>query len=175
MKGIIFNVVEEVITDMFDADTWDHLLAEAAVDGSYTSLGNYPDHELESVVAAGCRATGETREDLLRTIGRRALPKLCARVADEVVDAPDPLTFIERVNDIIHPEVLKVYPEARPPVFVCERHRDGLHITYSSSRDLHSLAAGLLEGVGDRFDCTIDVERLDHSDAHATFFVQVMS
>lgn len=173
MKGIIFNVVEEVVIEMFDADVWDSLLAEADTDGSYTSLGNYPDHELEGIVAAGCRATGETREGLLRIVGRRALPKLCSRVPDHIVAAPHPFAFIERVNEIIHPEVLKIYPDARPPVFACQRHPDGLLVTYTSARDLHALADGLLQGVGDRFGCSVVVECLEHSATHADFLVRL--
>ncbi len=125
MKGIVFNVVEEIVTELFDADTWDHLLDEAKVDGSYTTLGNYGDHELEDIVAAACVATGQGREDLLRIIGRRALPKLCERVPDDVTRAPDPMTFIERVNSIIHPEVLKLYPGSVPPIFECQTNRRG--------------------------------------------------
>lgn len=157
MKGIIFNVVEEVVTELFSADTWDALLESAAVEGSYTALGNYDDHELEGIVAAGCAATGESRDGLLQIVGQRALPKLCARVPADVTEAADPFSFIERVNLIIHPEVLKLYPGSVPPVFECVRVGDDLDVTYKSRRDLASLAHGLLRAVGDRFDTAITV------------------
>lgn len=157
MKGIIFNVVEEVVTELFDAETWDQLLAEAQLDGAYTALGNYEDRELESILAAGCQALGQDRPGLLRIVGRRALEKLCDRVPDSLTSAPDPFTFIERVNSIIHPEVLKLYPGSMPPVFECERRNDRLLVNYRSSRHLGALAEGLLTAVGDRFDLTLEV------------------
>lgn len=157
MKGIIFNVVEEVVTELFDAETWDQLLADARLDGAYTALGNYEDHELESILAAGCQALGQDRPGLLRIVGRRSLEKLSDRVPDSLTNAPDPFTFIERVNSIIHPEVLKLYPGSMPPVFECERRDDRLLVNYRSSRDLGALAEGLLTAVGDRFDLTLDV------------------
>jgi len=45
VKGIIFNVAEEVVTDLYGADAWDSLLASAELEGAYTSLGNYDDAE----------------------------------------------------------------------------------------------------------------------------------
>jgi hypothetical protein len=161
MKGIIFNVLEEVVTEMFDADTWDGLLEHAELDGTYTALGNYGDHELEGIVTAGCSATGHERDDLLLILGRRMLPKLCDRVPESVTQAADPFTFIENVNMIIHPEVLKLYPGAAPPAFECERTSDGLLVRYSSRRDLSALAEGLLSGVGDRFDVPMTVTAVD--------------
>ena len=45
MKGVIFNVIEEVVGDLFGDETWDDLLETAEVDGAYTALGNYADTE----------------------------------------------------------------------------------------------------------------------------------
>ena len=52
MKGIIFNVAEEVVTDLYGADAWDSLLASAELEGAYTSLGNYDDAEIAAIIAA---------------------------------------------------------------------------------------------------------------------------
>lgn len=62
MKGIIFNLAEEVVSDAYGPDTWDDLLDAWGVDGAYTSLGNYPDDDLHRLVAAGCsRPRGPAR------------------------------------------------------------------------------------------------------------------
>ena len=160
MKGIIFNVIEEVVTDLFDHETWDELLRAADLEGAYTALGNYGDHEVEAIVAAGCSALGNSRDELLEVVGRKALPKLADRVPQSVTESPDAFSFIERVNMIIHPEVLKLYPGSVPPVFDCERDGDALLVTYRSTRDLGSLALGLLRAVGDRFDTELVIDTI---------------
>jgi hypothetical protein len=161
MKGVIFNVVEEVIEDLFDADTWDALLDEADVDGAYTALGDYADTELLAIVAAACKATGMSAEEVLRTVGHHALPKLASRVPDSLTDAPDAFSFIRNVNDIIHPEVLKIYPDSIPPAFVFEEHTEGLVVQYRSARNLPALAEGLLSGVSLLFDEDISVTPIE--------------
>lgn len=152
MKGVIFNVVEEVVLELFDADTWDDLLDEADLDGAYTALGDYADGELLAIVAATCKATGMSADEVLRTVGHHALPKLASRVPDSLTDAPDALTFIRKVNDIIHPEVLKIYPDSIPPAFEFEDHDEGLIVQYRSARNLPALAHGLLTGLSLLFE-----------------------
>jgi hypothetical protein len=46
MKGIIFNLLEEVVIRDHGADTWDELLSATCLDGAYTSLGSYPDEHI---------------------------------------------------------------------------------------------------------------------------------
>ena len=157
MKGVIFNVIEEVVGDLFGDETWDDLLETAEVDGAYTALGNYADTELLAIVSAACTATGMSAEEVLRTIGYHALPKLAARVPDSLRDAPDALAFVRRVNDVIHPEVLKIYPDSIPPAFDFEDHPEGLIVQYRSARNLPALAEGLLAGVGALYEGGVSV------------------
>ena len=58
MKGVIFNLLERVVTDEFGADTWDDLIDEAGVDGAYSSLGNYADAEVEALLGAAAAKSG---------------------------------------------------------------------------------------------------------------------
>lgn len=161
MKGVIFNVVQEVVEELFDADTWDDLLDEADLDGAYTALGDYADTELLAIVAATCKVTGMSAEEVLQTVGHHALPKLASRVSGSLTDAPDAFSFIRKVNDIIHPEVLKIYPDSIPPAFEFEDHADGLVVQYRSARNLPSLAHGLLSGVSLLFDEEISVTAIE--------------
>lgn len=168
MKGVIFNVVEEVVEELFDRDTWDDLLDQADLDGAYTALGDYADGELLAIVAATCAATGMSADEVLRTVGYHALTKLASRVPDTLTAADSVFDFIRRVNDIIHPEVLKIYPDSTPPAFTFEDHDDGLLVTYQSVRALPSLAEGLLAGIGELFDVVVNVERLSATPGQET-------
>lgn len=157
MKGVIFNVVEEVVVDLWSDDVWDDILDRAGLDGAYTSLGNYADDQLLALVEAASQLTGMTAAELTRTIGRQALPRLIERLPDAMDGVDDGEALLRRVNDIIHPEVLKLYPDAAPPVFGFEDTDAGLEVTYRSVRRLDQLAAGLIEGCGDLFDQTIEL------------------
>ena len=141
MKGVIFNVVGEVVTELYDADTWDDLLAGAGLDGAYTALGNYSDEELVAIVGIAAEVTSQSTDDVLRLIGRRALPKLASRLDASMLEAHDARSFLLSVNDIIHPEVRMPYPDAVPPVFdFTELETGELDVVYRSARRLDSLA-----------------------------------
>ena len=166
MKGVVFNVVEEVLTELHDAETWDDLLDSAGLDGSYTALGNYGDHELLGIVEAAAAATAMTIDELWRTVGRLALPKLAARLPDIVASAGDARSFLLSVNSIIHPEVRALYPDARPPVFEFTESGQELIVRYRSARRLDSLAEGLMLGCGDLFAEVVNVLPLADEAAH---------
>ena len=46
MKGVVFNIVEEVIEETLPDDAWDAAIVGSGVDGAYTSLGDYADSDL---------------------------------------------------------------------------------------------------------------------------------
>ena len=174
MKGVIFNVVQEVIEELYDTDSWDDLLDAAVLDGAYTALGDYADEELVAIVGAASAATGLGVDDVLRLVGHHALPKLASRLPESMTRADDPFAFIRRVNDIIHPEVLKIYPQAAPPAFEFDDHPDGLLVRYLSARNLPALAEGLLSGVSMLFDVEVTVVRVPSEDeTGAQFLVTV--
>lgn len=171
MKGVIFNAVEEAVVTMYDEDTWDDLLDAARLDGEYTALGHYDDAELGALVAAACPMTGHEPNELIRNIGRHAFPHLANRYPELVEGADDTHDFLRRVNDIIHPEVLKLHPDATPPEFEFERLSDRvLRITYKSRRRLGVLAEGLIMGAADCFGESVEIETVSGLGEEITVF-----
>lgn len=159
MKGIVFNLVEEVVSDQFGADTWDDLLEVARLDGAYTSLGSYPDEDLHRLVAAASAALELPGEDIIRMIGRKALPKLASRYPQFFVQ-PSCRDFLLTLNNIIHPEVRKLYPGADAPDFTFESPQpDLLLIGYDSTRKLCWLAEGFVLGAADHFNESVAVDQ----------------
>jgi hypothetical protein len=144
MKGIIFNLLEEVVVSNYGEDTWDQLLTATALDGAYTSLGSYPDEQIQELVAAASRMLGLTSFEVLRWFGRQAIPLLFDRY---------PGFFI------IHPEVRKVYPGADVPTFEFRDDLDGgLMMGYLSPRRLCALAQGFIEGAATHYGETVIFE-----------------
>jgi hypothetical protein len=161
MKGIIFNLLEEVVILRHGEAAWDGLLDKAGLDGAYTSLGSYPDSEIEALVAAAATALNLSPGECLRWFGREAMPLLAVRYPAFFEGYRTTLPFILSVNSIIHPEVRKIHPGALCPVFRFEQAADGaLRLGYKSPRQLCALAEGFIEGAGDHFGETALVEHL---------------
>ncbi|MBA3653310.1 MAG: heme NO-binding domain-containing protein [Actinobacteria bacterium] len=159
MKGIIFNLVEEVVTDSYGPDTWDELLDEAGLEGAYTSLGSYPDDDLHGLVRAASSQLDVPPDAVIRTIGEQALPRLATRYPG-FFDGHDCRSFLLTLNDIIHPEVRKLYPGADVPDFAYEDGAPGeLFIHYRSARQLCALAEGFILGAAAHFGETVAVDQ----------------
>jgi hypothetical protein len=159
MKGIIFNLLEEVVTKEFGANTWDDLLDQAQVQGSFTSLGNYPDADLFKLVAAASAALKQTPEMIVRWFGVNALPLLAVKYPAFFNRHQSTRPFLLTLNDIIHPEVRKLYPGADTPEFDFDTTSpDVLVMNYRSKRKLCSLVEGFTEGAAAHFHESVSIQ-----------------
>lgn len=162
MKGIVFNLLEEVVTQHQGADTWDALLENAGLDGAYTSLGSYPDEQVFRLVAAASLRLDMPAFEVLRWFGREAMPSLASRYPGYFTPHTSTRSFILSVNAIIHPEVRKIYPGADVPTFGFFDDPDGsLLMTYRSPRRLCALAHGFIEGAARHFGEALHVDHLE--------------
>lgn len=161
MKGIIFNLLEEVVIGRHGEAAWDECLDATGLQGAYTSLGGYPDGELGMLVQQFAATLGLTQDDCLRWFGREAMPLLAARYPGFFSGHKTTLSFLVSVNSIIHPEVRKIHPGAQCPVFRFEDLADGgMLLGYQSPRRLCFLAQGFIEGAAAHFGETAVVEHL---------------
>jgi len=160
MKGIVFNLLEDVVTREYSADTWDDLLDAASVSGSYTSLGSYSDEDLLKLVAAASSALQQPPEDVIRWFGRRAVPLLAEKYPGFFKPHNSTRSFILTLNEIIHPEVRKIYPGADVPEFDFEVMDSALLLGYTSKRRLCSFAQGLIEGTAEHYNEQVAFDHL---------------
>ena len=161
MKGIVFNLLEEVVVGTHGEAAWDDILDATGLAGSYTSLGSYPDEEIEKLVLAASSALKMSPTDVLRWFGRRAMPLLASHYPVFFKEHRTARSFVLSVNSIIHPEVRKLYAGAHCPFFRFEETADrALLMGYDSPRRLCALAHGFIEGAGDHFAEAASVEHL---------------
>ena len=158
MKGILFNLAEEVVSQTYGERVWDDVLESAGLDGAYTSLGNYPDEDLARLVKAAARALDVDVEDVLRAVATGAIPLLASRYPHFFTPHTSARSFVLTLNSIIHPEVRKLYPGATVPEFGFDTTRDDvLVITYHSARRLCSLAQGFIIGAAGHYGETVEI------------------
>lgn len=158
MKGIIFNLLEAVVTKKYGANTWDDLLDAAQVDGAFTSLGNYPDADLFKLVGAASAALKLPPEVIVRWFGTEMLLLLAGHYPQLFTPHKTARAFILTLNNVIHPEVKKLYPRADTPDFDFDASSpDVLVMDYRSKRKLCALAEGLAEGAATHFGETVHI------------------
>ena len=159
MKGIIFNLLEDVVVDNYSDRTWYEWLDAAGLDGVYTSLGNYDDSEITALVSAAATALSTTDGEVLRWFGQRAIPGMAKRWPEFFAPHRNSLPFLISLNDVIHPEVRKLYSGAFCPHFdFAAPAENKLTIGYRSPRKLCDLAHGFIIGAGEHYGETLSVK-----------------
>ncbi len=158
MKGIVFNLLEEVVSRGFGADTWDDILANSQVSGTYTSLGNYSDAEMLALVNAAAAKLAMPAPEVLRWFGENAMPLLKERYAALFENHASARSFVLSVNSIIHPEVRKLYSGANCPFFHFRETEGGaVLMEYGSSRKMCDLAHGFVKGAANIFGEVVEI------------------
>ncbi|HEX5353483.1 MAG TPA: heme NO-binding domain-containing protein [Rhodanobacteraceae bacterium] len=161
MKGIIFNVLEEVVIANYGEAVWDDLLDAAGSNGVYTSLGSYADDQMMRLVKAASDALDISTTDVVRWFGRQAMPRFAERYPEFFTAYTSTRPFVLALNTIIHPEVRRLYTGALCPEFdFLDADNGALLIGYQSPRQLCALAHGFIEGAADHYHENVEVEHL---------------
>lgn len=161
MKGVVFNLLEEVVTAKYGEDTWEQLLEVAGLDGAYTAVGSYPDEHMEGLLAAASSALDTNSDEILVWFGHEALPRLYQRYPGVFEGHTNTKSFVLTLNEVIHPEVRKLFPGAYVPEFEFNSTGENqLSLSYTSRRRLCSFAEGLLNGAAEHFGETVEVRHV---------------
>ncbi|KAA0874421.1 heme NO-binding domain-containing protein [Nitrincola tapanii] len=172
MKGMVFTEFLEMVETTFSADMVDDILEDAdpASGGAYTAVGIYDHQELVDMVLALAKRTGNAPTELVQAFGRHLFSVFYQRYPTFFDGVEDAFSFLAQVEDFIHPEVLKLYPDAQLPRFDCQRDGDQLEMIYHSSRHFADLAEGLIAGCAQHFKEQILIQREELS-ADSTRFL----
>lgn len=160
MKGIVFNLLAEVVQRKLGEETWDMLLDTAQLEGAYTSLGSYSDEELMKLVAVASEALKMSPTAIVHWFGLHALPLMAEKYPQFFQGHLTTRSFLLTLNDIIHPEVLKLYPGAETPEFSYDlTSEEVLVMEYQSRRKMCAFAEGLIEGAAAFYGETVAFEQ----------------
>ena len=164
MKGIVFTEFLEMIESQRGMEMVDRVIEAAALpnDGAYTAVGTYDHRELVRLLGALSEASGTTVPDLLRQFGLHLFRRFSVLYPDLFAGITNAFAFLRAVDQVIHVEVQKLYPDAELPRFICEDSEpDELVLLYSSPRGLGDLAEGLIHGCVSYFDEPMRLSRTD--------------
>jgi len=164
MKGVVFTEFMELVENRMGLEMLDRIITEANLpnDGAYTSVGTYDHAELVRLVQALSNATGNSVPQLIHMFGEHLFHRFSVNYKPLFADTHNTFDFLSRIDDVIHVEVRKLYPDAELPTLPCERPAPGrLVMHYSSPRGFGDLAEGLIAGCIKHYGETIDVTRTD--------------
>ncbi len=175
MKGLVFSEFIEFVEDSFSSDIADEMIDASSLSslGAYTAVGTYNHGELLALVTTLSRLTDTPIPHLVQTFGRHLFGRLAAGHPDFLKGVDCSFDFLQLIENHIHVEVRKLYPDAELPSFE-EARPDPNHLilTYRSQRPFNDLAMGLIEGCVAHFKEQVQITRqeLHSSDGYAMQF-----
>jgi hypothetical protein len=176
MKGIVFTEFMEMVEKTWDMDMVDDLIDTVSPEseGAYTSVGTYDYEELVAFVSVLSERTGIAINELIYTFGVHMAGSFVAKFPEFFAQATTTFDVLRKVDNHIHVEVRKLYPDAELPSFSYQQeHPDELILHYESSRNLADLAHGLIDACAQHFKEDIAVSRTGscEGDLHKETFV----
>jgi hypothetical protein len=157
MKGVVFTEFIEFVEESFGFDAVDAMVEDSGLSGVYTQAGNYPFEEMVALIVALSKAQGVEVNELLEKYGKHLFGRL-AGLYPNINRFSSALDVISHVDNIIHPEVHKLYPEAELPSFkVIEKNSNKLVLEYTSGKSLQHLAKGLMLGAAKFYNEDLEV------------------
>jgi hypothetical protein len=178
MKGVVFQEFIEMVETTFSAEMADQIIeaSDLSTGGAYTSVGTYDHDEMVQLVVNLSARTGIALPTLLRAFGKHLLGRFAAMYPKHFAGRTSTFELLEVLDNKIHVEVRKLYPDAELPVFDHDLSTPGaMAFVYRSKRPFADLADGLIAGCIAHFGERIEVTREDYpcqSGAHSRFVLQ---
>lgn len=161
MKGIVFTEFIEFVEDKFGFEVSDHIISKSELKsgGVYTAVGTYDFQEMVNLLVSLSEKINEEIPKLLEDFGHHLFYRFVDLYPEFIQKSSSMFDFIEKIDQYIHVEVKKLYPDAElPKIVVNNKTEDYIDMTYSSERKLGNFAYGLLSAASEYFEVSIDIE-----------------
>lgn len=164
MKGVIFTEFFQFIENQFDLIMVDHLITATAPasGGAYTAVGTYDAGELVAMVVELSNQTGTPVPDLIKAFGGHLFKHFANAHAKTMGNVMTSEELLSSVENRIHVEVRKLFPDAELPMIGFETiDAKTSEVLYQSTRPFADLAEGLIAAAIKHFDDPITMTRED--------------
>lgn len=178
MKGIVFTEFLELVEDKFGLEMVDHIILESNLpsEGAYTSIGTYEFSEMMSLLTNLSKNTSISKDNLLRTFAEHFFGVIETNYSELLNQYKDPLDLLSSIENHIHVEVKKLYPEAELPTFeVLSKTDSELVMMYNSSRAMYSFGLGLMHKTFEHFNkrAVIDFQKIKEDGTEVKFMIRM--
>lgn len=169
MKGIVFSEFLELVENRFGYDMVDTIIENANLphNGIYVSGGTYPHTEMVSLVVALSKESEIPVDKLLQIYGEHLFGRLISLYPTLADGKKTPFEFMAGIDNYIHVEVRKLYPDAELPKFITvDYSEDSIVLDYISERGMQDFGVGLMKGcaVFYKTELAIRYEKVEDAD-----------
>lgn len=176
MKGIVFTTFLDMVEDKFGYETVDSIIADStlASNGIYTSVGTYSHQEIVQLVVALSKLKQIEVSELLKIFGKHLFEVLSKNYPMFMEASNNVFDFLSNIENYIHVEVKKLYPDAELPTFETVKLNDNqLKMIYHSERKMADLAYGLIQGSLEYYKekATIEISLLNEEQTNVLFLI----
>ena len=176
MKGIVFTELLDLVEEKFGLAMVDTIIENSELEsgGVYTAVGTYSFAEMLSLLKSLSAATGISIDDLLEVYAEHFFSVVEVSYPGFLAQYNDPIEMLASIENHIHVEVRKIYPDAELPTFDIEERTDkSLTMLYTSSRAMYSFGRGLMNKTFEHFNssATIIMEKLKEDGTEVRFII----
>lgn len=181
MKGIIFTEFLEMVEDKFSPEVADRIIEASNLsnDGAYTSVGTYHHTELIEMVGHLSEESDIEVVPLIKVFGEHLFGRFVDLYPEFFGEIDSCFSFLDLIENHVHVEVRKLYPDAELPTFATEQSDPSiLEMTYQSKRPFAPVAEGLIRGCIAYFkeDISLSAEDLSGgANTHVRFVLEKAS
>lgn len=179
MKGVVFTEFLGLVEQKFSADMVDDIIDDADLPhgGAYTAVGTYPFPEMVALIVALSKRTGLAVPVLIHAFGQYLFGRFFVLYPAFINACDSTIELVSHIEQVIHTEVRKLYPDAELPSFEVESHTvQRLSVVYRSPRCLADLAVGLIDGAvahyGEQGHLQLTREALDAEGTAVRFILE---
>lgn len=178
MKGVIFNVLEDMIVQQCGMAVWNDLLEKhAPAHRVYVSAKSYEDLELLNIVQDVALRLQLPLQDVVKAFGNFLFQGLAARHQSVVQRFDDFTALVLGIHQVIHVEVNKLYQDpGLPTIHARVIHPKQIELNYHSPRKLCYCAEGLLFGAATHFKQNITISHdvcMHRGSDHCLFVIEL--
>lgn len=154
----------------------DKIISQSELDsgGIYTSVGTYEFSEMLQLISHLSQNTDISVDNLLMVYSEHLFKALIKAHPNLVEHYKDPMNLLASIENHIHVEVQKIYPEAQLPTFELEERTDTkMVMVYKSDKALYMLGKGLMLETFKLFNVSANVEfeKLNNEGTEVRFFI----
>ncbi|WP_397302621.1 heme NO-binding domain-containing protein [Nonlabens ulvanivorans] len=176
MKGIVFTEFLDLVEEKFGLGMVDQIIEQSELpsNGVYTSIGTYSFAEMLQLIQNLSANTGLSIDQLLLAYGEHFFNVIENSYPGLLATYKDPIEMLSSIENHIHIEVRKIYPDAELPTFeVLEKSDQHLVMIYKSSRAMHHFGLGLMNRTFAHFEMTsnIQIEKIKEDGTEVKFTI----